>query len=381
MKKVFLLATMLLGWGVTFAQSDDPVIMTIAGTPVNRSEFEYSYNKNNAEGVIDKKSVKEYVDLFVNYKLKVQAALDAHLDTLSSFKEEFLTYRDQQVRPSFATDEAMEKEARNVYDATYNQIGPDGQAQASIILLSLSPDASLAEQNRQKTRIDSIYSALLAGADFAELARKHSEDQGTAQRGGMMPPVTRSQLQEDMASQVFALKDGEMSKPFLLPMGYLIVKMNQHRFLRPYEEERVDIMKWMESRNLRDAVAERRVKELAAEKLGLKDSIENLNASQKAQVDAEVKNLLDQRTKELSATDSDMRNLIREYHDGLLLYEISNAWPIMLRMKQTRRLWLSVSRDWLSTNGQTSCAPLSMLTQLYASAWRRAYSRRATMQL
>ena len=95
MKKVFLLATMLLGWGVTFAQSDDPVIMTIAGTPVNRSEFEYSYNKNNAEGVIDKKSVKEYVDLFVNYKLKVQAALDAHLDTLSSFKEEFLTYRDQ----------------------------------------------------------------------------------------------------------------------------------------------------------------------------------------------------------------------------------------------------------------------------------------------
>ena len=334
MKKVFLLATMLLGWGVTFAQSDDPVIMTIAGTPVNRSEFEYSYNKNNAEGVIDKKSVKEYVDLFVNYKLKVQAALDAHLDTLSSFKEEFLTYRDQQVRPSFATDEAMEKEARNVYDATYNQIGPDGQAQASIILLSLSPDASLAEQNRQKTRIDSIYSALLAGADFAELARKHSEDQGTAQRGGMMPPVTRSQLQEDMASQVFALKDGEMSKPFLLPMGYLIVKMNQHRFLRPYEEERVDIMKWMESRNLRDAVAERRVKELAAEKLGLKDSIENLNASQKAQVDAEVKNLLDQRTKELSATDSDMRNLIREYHDGLLLYEISN-----------RNVWEKASND------------------------------------
>lgn len=334
MKKVFLLATMLLGWGVTFAQSDDPVIMTIAGIPVSRSEFEYSYNKNNAEGVIDKKSVKEYVDLFVNYKLKVQAALDAHLDTLSSFKEEFLTYRDQQVRPSFATDEAMEKEARNVYDATYNQIGPDGQAQASIILLSLSPDASLAEQNRQKTRIDSIYSALLAGADFAELARKHSEDQGTAQRGGMMPPVTRSQLQEDMASQVFALKDGEMSKPFLLPMGYLIVKMNQHRFLRPYEEERVDIMKWMESRNLRDAVAERRVKELAAEKLGLKDSIENLNASQKAQVDAEVKNLLDQRTKELSATDSDMRNLIREYHDGLLLYEISN-----------RNVWEKASND------------------------------------
>lgn len=324
MKKVFLLATMLLSWGMTFAQSDDPVIMTIAGHPVSRSEFEYSYNKNNAEGVIDKKSVKEYVDLFVNYKLKVQAALDARLDTLSSFKEEFLTYRDQQVRPSFATDEVMEREARNVYESTYKQIGPDGQAMASIILLSLSPDASIADQNRQKTRIDSIYSALIAGADFAELARKHSEDKGTAQRGGQMPPVTRSQLQEDMASQVFALKDGETSKPFLLPMGWMIVKMNQHRYLKPYEEEREDIMKWMESRNLRDAVAERRVKELAAEKFGLQDSIDNLKGDQKAKVDAEVKSLLDQRTEELSAKDSDMKNLIREYHDGLLLYEISN---------------------------------------------------------
>ena len=56
---------------------DDPVIMTVNGVPVTRSEFEYSYNKNNSEVVIDKKTVKEYVDLFVNYKLKVAAALEA----------------------------------------------------------------------------------------------------------------------------------------------------------------------------------------------------------------------------------------------------------------------------------------------------------------
>ena len=41
------------------ADSTDPVIMTIAGKPVKRSEFEYSYNKNNSEGVIDKKSIDE----------------------------------------------------------------------------------------------------------------------------------------------------------------------------------------------------------------------------------------------------------------------------------------------------------------------------------
>ncbi|MGP1467285.1 MAG: foldase protein PrsA [Porphyromonadaceae bacterium] len=334
MKKTFLVAAMLLCGVMVFAQSEDPVIMTVAGQPVSRSEFEYSYNKNNANGVIDKKSVKEYVDLFVNYKLKVQAALDAHLDTLTSFKEEFLGYRNQQVRPTFATDEMMDKEARNIYDSTVEQIGPDGQAMASYILLSLSPDAPLAEQNRQKTRIDSIYTALLGGADFSEMARLHSDDKGTAIRGGKLPPLTRSQLQEDMAAQLFSLKDGEMSSPFLLPMGYVIFKMHEHKYLRPFEEERPDILKWMESRNLRDAVADRRVKELAAQKLGIKDDIDNLAGEQKAKMVEEEKNLLDRRAAEMAESDSDMKNLIREYYDGLLLYEISN-----------RTVWEKAAKD------------------------------------
>ena len=90
LKALFAALMLFSTWG--WAQND-PAIMTINGQPVSRSEFEYSYNKNNADGVIDKKSVEEYVDLFVNYKLKVQAALDAKLDTLKSFKQEFLTYR------------------------------------------------------------------------------------------------------------------------------------------------------------------------------------------------------------------------------------------------------------------------------------------------
>ena len=99
MKKVVILLLMAIACLSSLAQ-DDPVIMTINGVNVPRSEFEYSFNKNNSEGVIEKKSVKEYVDLFVNYKLKVAAALDAHLDTLTSFKQEFRSYRDQQILPT-----------------------------------------------------------------------------------------------------------------------------------------------------------------------------------------------------------------------------------------------------------------------------------------
>ena len=103
MKIKVILSVALLSTTMAYGQSD-PTIMTINGRPVSRSEFEYSYNKNNSDGVIDKKSVNEYLDLFINYKLKVQAAMDAHLDTLKSFKQEFLNYRDQQVRPTMISD-------------------------------------------------------------------------------------------------------------------------------------------------------------------------------------------------------------------------------------------------------------------------------------
>ena len=91
---------------------NDPVLMTIHGVSVPRSEFEYSFNKNNAEGVIDKKTVDEYVDLFVNYKLKVIAAREAHLDTLPSFKREYAQYRDQQIRPTLINDNDVEDAIR-----------------------------------------------------------------------------------------------------------------------------------------------------------------------------------------------------------------------------------------------------------------------------
>ena len=178
---------------VAMAQTD-PVIMTVNGQPVLRSEFEYSYNKNNSEGVIDKKTVDEYVDLFINYKLKVIAALDEKYDTLKSFKKEFAQYRDQQLRPMLVTDADVEAEAHRIYDETVKRIGPDGLVQASHILLRLNQQAPDSEVAAAKVRIDSIYKALKAGADFAELAKKVSEDPGSARQGGLLPFVQRGQF-------------------------------------------------------------------------------------------------------------------------------------------------------------------------------------------
>jgi peptidyl-prolyl cis-trans isomerase SurA len=286
----------------------DPVIMTVNGEPVLRSEFEYSYNKNNSEGVIDKKSVEEYVDLFINYKLKVVAALDEKYDTLQSFKDEFAQYRDQQVMPMMVTDADVEAEAHRIYDETVKRIGPDGLVQTAHILLRLNQQATPEEQVKVKARIDSIHNALKNGADFAELAKQVSEDPGSARQGGLLPFVQRGQLVKEYEDVAFTLEPGKISEVVQSPFGYHIIMVKERKQMEPFEFHHDAIIKFIEQRNLRDRIAQQKVDEL-------------VKASEGALTKEQ---LMEQKAAEFAATDSDLKYLIREYHDGLLLYEISN---------------------------------------------------------
>ena len=298
------------------AQVNDPVIMTVGGKPVLRSEFEYSYNKNNTDGVIDRKTVEEYVELFVNYKLKVAAALEEHFDTLTSFNKEYLEYRDQQIRPTLIDDADIEAEARKIYQSTKDRIGPDGLVEPAHILLRLAQQADAQTQSKVKQRADSIYNALLAGADFAEMARKYSEDPGSAQRGGSIGQISRGQTLKEFEDATFALKDGEMSKPVLSSVGYHIIKMIKHADFPPFDSLREDIRNFIEARGLREAVINEKIEALAK------------------QGNTTPANLMNQRADSLAAIDQDTKYLFQEYHDGLLLYEISN-----------REVWDKASKD------------------------------------
>lgn len=309
MKFKSLLAAMLIVASSAGAQTADPVVMTINGNPVLRSEFEYSYNKNNSETVVDKKSVADYVPLFVNYKLKVLAAEAAGIDTTSTFRKEFLSYRDQQVRPSFINDDDVEAEARKIYKETQTRIDSNGGlVRPSHILLMLKQNATQAEQDAAKLRADSIYTALVKGANFADLARRLSDDKGSASRGGDISWVQKGQTVKEFEDVVFAMKKGELSKPFLSPFGYHIVKLMDKQNFFPYDTLRADIRRFIDQRGLRDHIVSQKLDSLA----------------KAAQPATTVQSLLDKRADEMAAKDPALRNLIREYHDGLLLYEISN---------------------------------------------------------
>lgn len=307
MKFYALSIAMLLEGSIAFAQAD-PTIMTINGQPVSRSEFEYSYNKNNSDGVIDKKTVNDYVDLFINYKLKVQAALDAHLDTLPSFKAEFLQYRDQQIRPMVIDDKDVEAEAHKIYNETRQKVcATGGLVKPAHILIKMGQKASVEEQNIAKQKADSVYMALRKGSSFAELARTCSDDKGTAIRGGALSWISKGQTVKAFENAAFSMKVGELSKPVLSEFGYHIIKLMGKQDFFPYDSVKNDILRFIDARGIRERIID-----------------EKLDSICKSSGQSSKEAVLDQMTNKAIASDEKMKYLVQEYHDGLLLYEISN---------------------------------------------------------
>lgn len=290
-----------------FAQIDDPIVMTVNGEDVTRSEFEYSYNKNNTDLVVDKASLDEYVELFVNYKLKVAAAKEAQLDTMAAFQKEMADYRAQQAEEYLIDSVFIEREARRTYELTAQNIGPDGLFQASHILIRLPQQASAAEQARAKQRIDSLYIVLKDGADFAEVAKQYSEDPGSARDGGMLPWLVKGQLLREFEEVALAMQPGELSRPVLSPVGYHIIYMNGRKPFEPYEYHREGILQFLEQRGIR-AQAKRSMGEKLARQMG-----GGITPSQ----------ALERAEKELDTKYPEFGFLMKEFYEGSLLYEIS----------------------------------------------------------
>lgn len=307
MKLKVLLGVMLLCGVVSFAQSSDPILMRINGQSVTRSEFEYSYNKNNAEGVIDKKTINDYIPLFVSYKLKVEAAKDAKLDTLNSFQKEFASYRDQQIRPAFITDEDVEAEAKKLYAETQQQIDNNGgMLKLAHILILVPQHADSLTQLSAKHRIDSIYTALKKGAVFAKLAKELSQDQGSASKGGELSWIVKGQTLKEFEDAAWAMKDGEMSKPVKTAVGWHVILRKEHQNFYSYESQRDAIMNYISQRGLKENIIDKKLDSLA--------KAQHTTAS----------DVLDAKRQEMEAKDLNLKYLIQEYHDGLLVYEISN---------------------------------------------------------
>lgn len=306
MKKRLFYSVMLFGSLIASdvcAQSD-PVLMTVNGKEITRSEFEYSFNKNNSDGVIDKKGLEEYVPLFEAFKLKVAAAEDAKIDTISSIKKELNSYKQQVVYPTVIDSGYIERMAQQTYKNTADRYGKEDLLTASHILVLMRQDATEAAQAAAKVRIDSIYTALKNGADFAELAKKCSDDKGSAARGGALGQFGKGMMIPDFEKAAYALKIGEMSEPVKSTVGWHIIKVFDRHPFESYEFHHENILKFLEQRGINDAASKYYVDSIA--------KIQNKTSEE----------VVDGLFQEIISKDSDLKNLSQEYYDGTMMYEM-----------------------------------------------------------
>ena len=294
---------------VSAQQATDPVVMTIAGEPVTRSEFEYNFNKNNTDAVVDKKSVREYADLFAVYKMKVRAALDARMDTASALQKEFRHYRDLQIRPMLVPDVVVEKQCQDYYNEMLAALGGKDLLRPAHILVLVPQNADAQLQEQKRLLADSIYNALLQGTAFEDLAHTLSDDVQTGKNGGALPWIGPGNTLQEFEEVAYGLKPGEMSKPFLSSVGYHIVKMLERKQLEPFDSLHPQIHRFMERRGVHERLAS--------------DALDSL--SKKYEGKYTTDQILDIETERLCAENQELKYLVKEYHDGLLLYELCST--------------------------------------------------------
>lgn len=126
--------------------------------------------------------------------------------------------------------------------------------------------------------------------------------------------VGPGQFVKEFEDAAYALKQGEMSKPVLSAFGYHIIKMDERKPLDPYEKLKGDIMAMLKRQNIDEASAEYRIKKLVAASNGKLTREEVLDSVMNANI----------------GHNDALRYLIQEYHDGLLLYEVSKrqVWDV-----------------------------------------------------
>lgn len=288
-------------------QTDDPVVMTVNGYDVSKSEFEYFFNKNRNDEPVNRKTLSQYADLYLNFKLKVQAAQDEGMDKSESFLEEYKGYRDLLAEDYLIDKDYLESIARQTYDRTLIQIGSDGLADISVI--SATPDESEGETIDDCIGLlQSVRKMLDEGADFAELARQYSRD-AVASRGGAFGQVARNDVPEEVGDRVFEMIPGQYSEVFESDGTAFLVKVNDRRIMGSFESERDDIYRWIGTQKDILADARHRKANNYATRLGW--TVRDDEAC------AHLDSVLEE-------VEPEFKNISREYHDGLLVFDISN---------------------------------------------------------
>jgi peptidyl-prolyl cis-trans isomerase SurA len=202
----------------------DLILLTVGGDPVSKAEFEAIYHKNNTkETDQSRKALEEYMDLFVNFKLKVKAAKVAGKDTVKAFQNELKGYRRQLAQPYLTDKQVNEK----LVEEAYNRMKKD--IRASHILVSVAADALPKDTLAAYNKIISFRNRIIKGEDFESLATKVSEDPSAKQNGGDLGYFSSMMMVYPFENAAYNTPVGQISMPVRTRFGYHILKITDVR--------------------------------------------------------------------------------------------------------------------------------------------------------
>jgi len=206
------------------AQNNSKVLFTIDNEPIYTQDFLSVYNKNiNLMDDSSKNAVENYLDLYVNYKLKVKEAFELRLDTTTKFKNELNQYKISLTAPYLKDKEVSQK----LIEEGYNRISKE--VDVSHILLFLKPDASPKDTLVAYKKLIEARNLINEGIDFNEVALKYSEDPSVSQNGGKIGYFTGFQMVYPFENMAYNTPVNQVSMPFRTKFGYHILKVHNVR--------------------------------------------------------------------------------------------------------------------------------------------------------
>ncbi len=231
---IFFLFVFLNGFfsPLSAQEKNDPVLIKLNGREVTLSEFESAYRKNNLSmQVADPKSVEEYLDLYINFNLKVLEAINLGMDTNAVFQRELAGYREQLAKPYLTDQQVTDQLLQEAYQRMQYDI------RASHILVNLGQHASPADTLAAWQRITRIRERIMNGESFDMVAREESDDpsardqQATANRpampgnGGDLGYFTVFDMVYPFETAAYQTPVGQVSQPVRSSFGYHLIKV------------------------------------------------------------------------------------------------------------------------------------------------------------
>ncbi len=172
-KAILFVMVIAISSNVAFTQSnlDKKVLVTINNENVTAGEFMRVYEKNNyTDELYSENDVNDYLNLYIDFKLKVTEAVYLKLDTSASFITELSGYRTQLAKPYFVDESVNEELLLEAYDRLKKDI------RASHILIMVDENATPEDTLKAYNKISRVVDDLNAGKEFSVAAIEYSDD-------------------------------------------------------------------------------------------------------------------------------------------------------------------------------------------------------------